>query len=259
MQHRNQIIFGDCIESLTDLENQHGRFADVVITSPPYKEADGAYEFDYFTWLTNLQYVLKTDGLLFLNIGHLAENKSFPFELALQAVDLGFHLQETIVWVKNQYCPITGYTRLNNLTEFIFMFYNETMPELDRAALAVPYEDKANVRRFGQGIDLKLPGNVWRINMETINATKKRLHPDQQPVGLPERCLKLCRKIKARALAEGRRPIVLDTFGGSGTTAIAAMREDWDFILMEQKPEYCTVAQKRIARAKADAAALLFR
>jgi len=40
--------------------------------------------------------------------------------------------------------------------------------------------------------------------------------------------------------------IILDPFIGSGTTAVAAIRTDRQFIGMEISPEYCKIAEKRI-------------
>jgi len=40
--------------------------------------------------------------------------------------------------------------------------------------------------------------------------------------------------------------IVLDPFGGSGSTAIACVNTGRDFILIEKEPEYCEIAEKRV-------------
>ena len=41
--------------------------------------------------------------------------------------------------------------------------------------------------------------------------------------------------------------LILDPFGGSGTTGMAAMKEGFHYILIEKEPEYCEIARKRIA------------
>lgn len=41
--------------------------------------------------------------------------------------------------------------------------------------------------------------------------------------------------------------LVLDPFGGSGTTGIGAVLEGFDFILIEQEEEYVKIAEARIA------------
>jgi DNA modification methylase len=49
--------------------------------------------------------------------------------------------------------------------------------------------------------------------------------------------------------------IVLDPFGGAGTTAVVAMEEGRKSILCELNPEYAAMAERRIASARLDGAA----
>jgi site-specific DNA-methyltransferase (adenine-specific) len=44
--------------------------------------------------------------------------------------------------------------------------------------------------------------------------------------------------------------IVLDPFGGSGTTALACIRTGRSYIIIEKKSEYCQIAKERIKKAK---------
>ena len=45
---------------------------------------------------------------------------------------------------------------------------------------------------------------------------------------------------------------VLDPFAGSGTTGLAAIREDRRAILIEQNPHYFEIARRRLERAAAE-------
>jgi hypothetical protein len=58
------------------------------------------------------------------------------------ALNYTFKLNDTIVWVKNHFTPLSGKKHLNNLTEFIFVLYKGKMPDLDRLSIGVPYKDK---------------------------------------------------------------------------------------------------------------------
>ena len=40
--------------------------------------------------------------------------------------------------------------------------------------------------------------------------------------------------------------IVLDPFGGSGTTAVCSLKDNKDFILIEKSIQYCKMAKARI-------------
>lgn len=44
---------------------------------------------------------------------------------------------------------------------------------------------------------------------------------------------------------------ILDPFGGSGTTGMAAIKEGFHYILIEKEPGYCEIARKRIAAVPA--------
>ena len=71
---------------------------------------------------------------------------------------------------------------------------------------------------------------VWEIDKEGIN----KLHPTQKPVEVPE-----------RAIRNHKADIVLDLFGGSGSTLIACERAGRTGRLMELDPKYCDVIIKR--------------
>ena len=67
------------------------------------------------------------------------------------------------------------------------------------------------------------------------------MHPTQKPVAL-------IKKLITDSTPVGG--VVLDTFGGSGTTAVAAIESRRHFILMEQDEGYYFKALKRIEDAK---------
>lgn len=68
----------------------------------------------------------------------------------------------------------------------------------------------------------------------------EKVHPTQKPVSL-------IRKLIEDSTKPG--DLILDTFGGSGTTAVAAIESGREFILMEQDETYFFGAQKRIKQA----------
>lgn len=82
---------------------------------------------------------------------------------------------------------------------------------------------------------LRYPRSVQRFNSE------KGLHPTQKPVKLFEWLIKTYTN-------EGM--IVLDNCAGSGTTAIACMNTNRNYILIEQDEKYFNICQERIANFK---------
>ena len=71
---------------------------------------------------------------------------------------------------------------------------------------------------------------IWEEDKEGIN----KLHPTQKPVAIPK-----------RAISNHQADIVLDLFGGSGSTMIACEELGRKARLMELDPKYCDVIVKR--------------
>jgi DNA modification methylase len=67
---------------------------------------------------------------------------------------------------------------------------------------------------------------------------KNDVHEAQFPLELPRRLIRLL---------SDPEEVVLDCFIGSGTTAIAALMENRQFIGIEIVPEYAQLAQQRVA------------
>ena len=88
---------------------------------------------------------------------------------------------------------------------------------------------------FNRGAELtgKRIGSVWDIGKDRAT---DYVHPTQKPVALAEQALDTTTK---------RGQIVLDFFGGSGSTLIACERQHRQARLMELDPAYCDVIVKR--------------
>ncbi|MDE2019335.1 MAG: site-specific DNA-methyltransferase [Patescibacteria group bacterium] len=80
-------------------------------------------------------------------------------------------------------------------------------------------------------------GDIWEFTQEMNNE-----HPAAFPVNLID-----------RIVSSTNAKIVLDPFMGSGTTAIAAINHDRNYVGIELSPEYCEMAEKRIKKHKAQA------
>jgi DNA modification methylase len=75
-------------------------------------------------------------------------------------------------------------------------------------------------------------GDVWFFD----KPVKNDLHPTMKPVALVERAIRNSSKT---------RDIVLDPFGGSGTTLIACEKTNRQARLVELDPKYCDVICRR--------------
>jgi site-specific DNA-methyltransferase (adenine-specific) len=82
----------------------------------------------------------------------------------------------------------------------------------------------------------KCANDVWTIAPESA---RKIGHSAPFPVELPARLITIHSFINE---------IVLDPFMGSGTTARACMNLKRNFIGIENKPDYCKIAEERLAQ-----------
>ena len=73
-------------------------------------------------------------------------------------------------------------------------------------------------------------GDVWEIKQEMHNP-----HPAPYPEELTD-----------RIISSTNAKLIVDPFGGSGTTAISAIKNKRNYILIEKSKEYCDMAEKRI-------------
>lgn len=85
----------------------------------------------------------------------------------------------------------------------------------------------------------RYPVDVLQIDVDN-NATASRVHPTQKPIELLEYFIKTYTN-------EGE--LVLDATTGSGSTAVAAINTNRQFIGFETDEKYFEIAQKRIAEA----------
>ena len=77
--------------------------------------------------------------------------------------------------------------------------------------------------------------SVWDIRPESA---KRVGHPAPFPLALAERVIQLLSY-------EG--DVVLDPFVGSGTTCVAAKKLDRHYVGVDNVPEYCELAERRLA------------
>jgi site-specific DNA-methyltransferase (adenine-specific) len=110
---------------------------------------------------------------------------------------------------------------------------NKGLDDFEEKPLAFSNQAKAELKRGNSdfdGGDAKGHGNSIRH--------LKNFHPTVKPVKLMQYLVRL---------VTPHNGIVLDPFCGSGTTGIACKIEGFEFVGMEQDPEYSKIAESRIS------------
>jgi len=234
---------------------------DVIVTSPPYNigtrynaHDDNMPFDDYLDWMDEVaaecRRVLRADGSFFFNFGDRPSDELRALRVGLR-VGAHFRLQNTIHWIKSiaapdedvnmgHYKPVNSARYLNNAHEYIFHFTPSGDTKLDKLAIGVPYQDKSNIGRWKAARqDCRDRGNTWYIPYETVTGAKP--HPASFPDRLPEMCILL------HGLRERPPLVVLDPFGGTGTTPCAAQRLGCRYVAFEIDPAYARLARRRLA------------
>lgn len=238
----NRRMKGD-FERFYDVHPDFPNFVHACITSPPYRTRDGydTINIDMVAETLN-EYLL---GPLWLNFGDLAGQMFRAPLTAMFFHDWGFVMKQTIIWAKHlngkgQFTPNSSHMMFTGHHEYIYFMYPAQcdVVKIDRYADGVPYTDKTNTKRWKHGRVVKDPGTIWFIPYETVTKGEQKLHSMRFPLELPKRC------IRASNLKKGSW--VLDPWGGSGTTALAAKNLGYNSLTYEKDLSMLSVIQERV-------------
>ena len=254
---RHRLICGDSTNGADVERLMNGKLADLVITDPPYNvnyqsnstgmrimndnmEED---EFEKFLYYAHkCMYDFSREGapiyVFHSDVGGYSFRKAF--------VDAGFKMAECLIWLKNQFVlgrqdyqwkhePIlygwkegAGHTWYGGRSQSTIF---ET--EIDELKKMTKKELIELIEEYQKGI----PTSV----IEYDRPKKNKLHPTMKPLGL-------LGIIMQNSSAKG--DIVLDLFGGSGSTLMTAEKLDRIAYLVELDPIYCDAIIKRYIQEK---------
>jgi len=177
-------------------------------------------------WLAACARVLKPTGSIWISgTGHCIHD----IDVAAVA-GLGFERLNEVAWEKPNPPP--------NLGRRCLTHSHETLLWMKPHARGRHYFNYAKLRAANGNKQLK---TVWRFAAPgKVEKRRGGGHPTQKPEALLERCIKT-------ACPPGG--LVLDCFGGSGTTGAAALTLGCDVVLVDRDDHWCDVMEARL-RAK---------
>lgn len=247
------IYSGDCLELLAQVPDAS---IALVITSPPYnigKPYEDRTDLEaYLSWqervIQEAVRIIKPTGSLVWQVGNYVENgEILPLDILLYPIfkRQGLQLRNRIVWAFEH--GLHAKRRFSGRYEVaLWLTKSETYTfHLDRVRVPQKYPNKRHFKgpKKGQISSNPLgknPGDVWIFPNVKANHVEKTAHPAQFPVELVERFV--------LALTE-EEDWVLDPFGGSGTTLIAALMHRRKGAMAEILPDYVTIAKQRLRDA----------
>jgi site-specific DNA-methyltransferase (adenine-specific) len=220
-EHR--LLCGDSTDSDQVAKLMNGQKADMVFTDPPYGVD---YQGGALTKRTKLDNDQKNTSIY---------QEVIP-NLYLFTIDKA----PMYIWHAAGYADMASHLWNNDIQIRSQIIWNKNMAQF--GALSAQYKQKHEpcfyCYKKGQSPYWYGPTNevtVWDVKRES----KNEYHPTQKPIELSERAINNSSKVN---------DLVLDLFGGSGSTMVASQQLNRKARLMELDPKYCQVIVDRMKK-----------
>jgi DNA modification methylase len=245
---KKEILLGDCLELMKDIPDKS---IDAIICDLPYgvlNKGNVNAKWDsvipFIPLWEQYERIIKDNGAIIL-----FGQGMFTAELMLSNKKLWRY---NLIWDK---VAKTGFLNANRMPlrqhEDIILFYKKLPTYNPQMVKCKPHErnhSKGNMKQpqknscYGNFVetptiisDEKFPTSITTIPKE--HEIGKFYHPTQKPIALFEYLIKTYTN-------EGE--LVLDNCAGSGTTAIACLNTNRQFIVMEKEQKYYDIILKRV-------------
>lgn len=246
----NKIYNEDCIETMLKIPNN---FIDAIITSPPYNTSrkgsslngasanvrydvfnDCKTDEDYINWTIEIfnfyDKVLKENGVILYNLSYSSENTHLMWLVISKIIErTNFIIADNIIWKKPSTSPNScSPNKLTRICEYVFVICRKN--EFDTF---ICNKEVSSIRDSGQ-LAYK---NYFNFIEAKNNDGSIDIHKATFSSELIRKLLKLY--VKPNML-------VYDSFMGTGTTAIACIEENVNYIGSELSKRYVDLSNKRI-------------
>ncbi len=259
------VIHGDSREQLQSFVG----VVDLIVTSPPYADArskhyDSVHPDQFVDWFLTFHEpffnALKPEGSLVINIKDKVVDgvrHRYVWRMIEALCDRGWLAIDDYIWHKTNPMPGAWPTRLSDGWEYCFHLAKSKRPFFNSDGVRKPIGDwvESRLRKLGEN-DLSRHNSAnasgfgrdiskW-VGKETVLPTnvlscalvgKNKNHPAVFPIALPLFFIKLLSPPNG---------LVVDPFGGSGTTGVAALATGRDCIIIDNNAAYCQEATRRL-------------
>lgn len=235
---------GDCLELMKEIPDKS---VDMILCDLPYGTT--ACKWDVVIPFEPLweQYnrIIKDNGAIVL-FG------SEPFSSKLRLSNLKNYKYDWVWNKKNSGTGLLAKYQPLKITENIIIFgknkvnYYPIMTKVDKVVNRKKFANKNMGEHLGntilkvkQDTGYRYPKNILEFYKDTKNQYQKKYHPTQKPVALLEYLIKTY---------TNENDIVLDNCMGSGSTGVASINTNRNFIGIELDEKYFNIAKERIEK-----------
>ena len=253
----NKIHNENCLDTMSRMDDN---FIDLTVTSPPYDNLRkyNGYSFDFENIAKELYRVTKDGGIVVWIVGDATIKGSetgTSFRQALYFKEIGFNLNDTMIYRKLNYLPVTS-CRYEPQFEYMFILSKGKVKTFN--PIMKPNKSAGNKggthRHNGNDLEklhtnngiIKKEGrrtNVWDVACGSMNSKDKISF--KHPATFPE-------KLANDHIISwsNEEDIVYDCFMGSGTTAKMCVLNNRKYIGSEISKEYVDLANERLIKYK---------
>jgi DNA modification methylase len=256
------IIHNKDARSLDEILNK--KIVDVTITSPPYFDLKDygyrnqiGYGQEYSQYLEDLKLVFrkvfnctKENGTLWVIIDSFRKENEvvpLPFDVSTKLKEIGWKLQEVIIWVKDKTVPWVHRGQMRNLFEYVLLFskrekYNFYIDEVRDYQSLKKWWVKWPERYNPKG---KAPDGIWHFDIPVQGSWGNGFIKHFCP--LPEEMIAQILKIATK-----EDDLVLDPFAGSGAVLAKAFTMKRKYVGFELNPGYIEMFRKYLKKTTAE-------
>lgn len=217
---RHRLMCGDATNSEDVAILLNGNKANLCVTDPPYNcDIEGATGLkimnDHMDEKAFYEFLLSAFKNIYNNLAdggavYIFHSDAEKVNFFNATVDAGFHYSTTCIWVKNS------------------LVIGRMDYQMKHEPIIYAFKDTAKHKWYAD----RKQTSVWQFD----RPTKSKLHPTMKSIEL------IAYPIRNSSQVNG---IVLDLFGGSGSTLIACDQIDRIAYLMELDPKYASVIVRR--------------
>lgn len=240
-----KLIEGNCFEKMLEFDEKS---IDMIFADPPYFLSNGGIschsgkqvsvnkgiwdkglspeeKLNYNRkWISLCKKVLKDNGSIWIS-GTYHNIYSIGVALELE----GFSIINNITWEKPNPAPNLACRCFTHSTETI-IWARKIISSNKKGKHTFNY---SLMKEYNDGKQMK---DVWKIKLPLKAEKTNGRHPTQKPLGLLERIIEA---------STNKGDLVLDPFNGSGTTGIAALKLNRNYIGIENNTDYINLTKKR--------------
>lgn len=257
----NFIIKGNNLLSLYSLLPKYKGKVKLIYIDPPYNTGSDSFgyndKFNRSTWLTFMRTRLELSKALLSNDGAIYVQLDFHqahyAKVLLDEVFGEDNFQREIIW---RIGWLSGYKTADKnwiRNHDTILFYSKDASQMTFNKYYIPKEE---YKSFAQGSSERYPiEDVWNGNeYDDLNSiaivsfagetVSKMLNPNDEVKG--QKSEKLIERIIKAHTSEG--DLVLDFFGGTGTTAAVCLKTKRRFIIAEQLEKHVDIIKRRLQK-----------